>query len=286
MWPVTKENADFVIVMSASTMACAVGAYVAHILTKNYMTTKYENIIEVEVNTAKAYFSKRNKTGEYADPVALAENVLHDDYEKVVERYSGVEVEAVEEDPAPLKPRPKPKPVSKPEPEEDMETFEQRLIDEAKEEVQEVKDKIGVFDVEEFEEDDEEDAVTVNIFESEGSSSVGQNKRGSGRPYIISFQEFDAGEFEYMQNTLTYFDGDGVLVDERENPINHMNKIIGESNLDFGNASEDKNVVYIRNDEMEVDFEVCRSPGKFTEEVLGMPDRVAKTKVKKFRTYD
>lgn len=288
MWTVNESNATAVIVASASAMSCAVGALAAHIFTKKYVTAKYEALITEEIRMAKAYFSKRHKTGEYADPVALAEKMVSDEYEEEAERYSKNSTEEIFEKAIgqPLRPRPQAKPISKPEPEEDMEAFEQRLIDEAKSEVEEVKQRLGAFDDDDSE---DEEVVTMNVFSNQEPSDediLDKSGRKSGRPYIISHDEFFDGELDYMQNSLTYFEGDDVLTDERDQPIHHMNKIVGETNIQFGKASQDPNIVYIRNDELEVDFEVCRSTGKFTEEVLGFVEHSDKPRLRKFREYD
>jgi len=45
---------------------------------------------------------------------------------------------------------------------------------------------------------------------------------------------------------------------------------VGERNLNlFGHGSNDASVVYVRNDKLELIFEVVRSPNSFAEEVHG-----------------
>lgn len=90
---------------------------------------------------------------------------------------------------------------------------------------------------------------------------------------IVSLEEFNENDGDYIQNTLTYFEKDRVLVDEKEEKIEDIEKTIGEhALLNFGVISEDPNVVYVRNDVIKLDFEICRSPGSYVEEVLGMVD--------------
>ena len=298
MWKVTPHNAPAVLVGSSSAIACALGALTAHILTKNALKAKYEALVEAEVQTAKAYFSMRHKTGAYADPVKLAEERLGKDeveteYVEKVQQYTGRE-EHIQ--------KPEIKHVSKPRPEEDdeplhlrswygralasgMEAFEQRLIDEAKQEVDGVKQKLGIFE-EEDEPDEEEEVITMNIFSENESSASSAGGRDTNRPFILSAREFEDGELDYSQNTLTYYEGDDVLTDERDQPIHHLQKIVGSENLKFGEMSDDPNIVYIRNNELEVDFEVCRSKGTFTEEVLGFTEPSNKPRPRKFREYD
>lgn len=288
MWHITSKNAPTVIVASSSAVACALGALTAHLITKRVMTAKYEEIITQEVEDARRYYAMRNKAGDFSDPVKVAEKLIHDKYDEKVSVYKADEDHISEDDSTPTRTEVRRK-TSKPEPEEDMEAFEKRLINEAKEEVEDVKQRLGIFD--EPEEDDsietEEELITMNVF-SENESDSAIERRGSSTIYIISSQEFEEGEKDYSQNTLTYFEGDDVLVDERDKPIHHKNSVIGDgNNLLFGEESNDPNVVYIRNEHLEVDFEVCRSRGTFTEEILGIPlNENRKNRPRKFRMDD
>lgn len=287
MWKVTPSNAPLVLVGASSVVSCTLGALAAHVLTKKVLQAKYEALVEQEVQQAKAYFSMRNKTGAYDDPgkivaakAAKAEKVEHSDKEVYVEKAGPYRASVV--DISPPEPKPEPKPKSKPEPEEDMEAFEKRLIREAKEEVDDVKRRLDVFDDDE-DEYDEEIVVVKNVFAEEVSADSDRNTR---KPYVLSQREFEEGEFDYSQNTLTYYEADQVLTDDRDQPIHHMQKIVGTEHLKFGGESNDPNVVYIRNNELEVDFEVCRSPGSFTEEVLGYKEPSNKARPRKFREFD
>jgi hypothetical protein len=95
-------------------------------------------------------------------------------------------------------------------------------------------------------------------------------RRTEEAPYVISDEEFFQGEKDYTQNSLTYYQEDDVLVDEREQPINDSDEIVGDHNLlRFGHGSKDKNMVYVRNDRIEIDFEIALSNGSYTKEVLG-----------------
>lgn len=288
MLKVTPSNAPMVLVGASSVVSFTLGALAAHVLTKNVLKAKYEALVEHEVQQAKAYFSMRNKTGAYDDPgkilaakAAKTDKVEHSDMEVYVDKAGPYRPDTV--DISPTEPKPEPKRVSKVEPEEDMESFEKRLIREAKEEVDDAKRRAGVFDEDEDDYDDEEVVLVKNVFAEETSVD---NDRNTRKPYVLSQMEFEEGEFDYSQNTLTYYEVDQVLTDDRDQPIHHMQKIVGTEHLNFGERSNDPNVVYIRNNELEVDFEVCRSPGSFTEEVLGYTEPSNKSKVRKFREFD
>ena len=287
MWQITPQNAPFVIVASSSAIACALGSLTAHLITKRVLNAKYEDLITQEIEEARRYYSMRNKAGDFSDPVKAAEKLIHDKYDEKVSTYKSDAGHISTDDAGPIRDEVRHH-ASKPEPEEDMATFEQRLIDEAKEEVEDVKHRLGIFDEEDDSTETEEELITMNVF-SENESDSAIERRGASTVYIISSREFEHGDNDYSQNTLTYFEGDDVLVDERDKPIHNKSNVIGDAgNLRFGDQSNDPNVVYIRNEHLEVDFEVCRSSGTFTEEILGISiaeDRV-KNRPRKFRTDD
>ncbi len=107
-------------------------------------------------------------------------------------------------------------------------------------------------------------------------------------PYIIHRDEFFNDEKGYTQTTVSYYEGDDVLTDELNTPIYGFPAMVGE--LKWGHGSGDQNVVYIRNELLEHEWEVCRDPGHYAVEVLGLEidheyqDRDLKhSKVQKFR---
>lgn len=95
-------------------------------------------------------------------------------------------------------------------------------------------------------------------------------KRSPVRPYVIHYDERE--ERPYEEGTLTYYDADDVLCDEHDEVIgkDDRDQIIGEANLNkFGHGSNDASIVYIRNDRLETQYEVVRSPNSYAEEVHG-----------------
>jgi hypothetical protein len=96
-------------------------------------------------------------------------------------------------------------------------------------------------------------------------------KRNPDIPYVIHYDE--RTEFEdYEEMTLTLYEKDNVLCNEQDEIIadEELDKLVGEDNLDrFGHGSNDPNVVYIRNDSLELVLEVVRSPHAYAEEVHG-----------------
>lgn len=96
-------------------------------------------------------------------------------------------------------------------------------------------------------------------------------RRSPLRPYVIHVDE--RAESVYVEATYTYYDIDDVLCNEGDEviaPGTERETLVGEANLNlFGHGSLDANVVYIRNDRLEMDLEIIRSANSYAEEVHG-----------------
>lgn len=117
--------------------------------------------------------------------------------------------------------------------------------------------------------------VVRNVFE-EAAKHVEDNwdyqkelsRRSPTEPYVIHIDERE--EFEYEEVTLTYYEADDVLCNERDEIVEDREQTVGEKSLDrFGHGSGDPSVVYVRNDSLETVFEVIKSPNSYAEEVHG-----------------
>jgi hypothetical protein len=94
--------------------------------------------------------------------------------------------------------------------------------------------------------------------------------RDPSKPYILEHDEFFNNEKDYITQTLTWYEGDGVLANDRDEHLNDVNNLVGEKNLEkFGHGSRDPNVLYVANERLDIYFEIVKHEGKFTEEVLG-----------------
>lgn len=123
---------------------------------------------------------------------------------------------------------------------------------------------------------EEDGVVQTNVFQ-ESVSIKGWNQeeeeseRTDSAPYIISWDEFKKNQPDYIQTVLTYFEADGVLVDEKDVPIDQTDMTVGDGALTrFGHGSRDNNIVYVRNPVLDMDFEIVRTPKSYEEEVLGI----------------
>lgn len=143
------------------------------------------------------------------------------------------------------------------------------------------------------------DTSTGNLFdipyEETLSDDVMSWPRSSERPFIITNQEFfeDDDEEDYGKITITYWEADDTLADEREQLIPNIAEVVGHNNLKhFGKGSDDPNIVYVRNDKIKVDYEVVKDPRSYSTVVLGINEWDARDqkdtgpKIKKMRGDD
>jgi hypothetical protein len=115
--------------------------------------------------------------------------------------------------------------------------------------------------------------TVVNVFTDDTFDLAEEMKhRTEDAPYIIHHDEFFAGDKNYETASYTWFETDNVLVDERDQPITEVEKMVGDDHLSrFGSGSKDPNIVYVRNDRLGIDFEISKSEGSYLENVLGIP---------------
>lgn len=81
-------------------------------------------------------------------------------------------------------------------------------------------------------------------------------------PYVISAEDFNSSPPGYNAQPLDYF-ADGVLADGWGMPLN-IEETIGEEALDhFGEEQDD--IIYVRNERNEIDYEVTKDPRTYEE---------------------
>lgn len=118
--------------------------------------------------------------------------------------------------------------------------------------------------------------VEENVFDKDEPQEGGWDyeaevaRRRPEYPYVIHVDErYDKDGYTHTE--LTYFEGDQVLVDTDDKPVEDIDKVVGQTNLDkFGHGSGDKDVVFIRNDELKLEVEVSRDARSYTEVVHGI----------------
>lgn len=86
--------------------------------------------------------------------------------------------------------------------------------------------------------------------------------------YVIHRDEFDADDLGFRQSTVYWYEGDRMLADENGDAIYNWTSHIG-TELPFGHGSGDENVLFVRNENLKWEYNVCRDPGRFDQEVEG-----------------
>jgi hypothetical protein len=119
--------------------------------------------------------------------------------------------------------------------------------------------------VRQYQFDQPEDPANDEIEETQ------EEKIDTENPYIVSVEEYMQERQDLDKVTLTYYEGDDVLCDDRDVAILDYETFIGNDALSrFGHLSKDPNVVYVRNEKIEIDYEILKDHRSFSEAVLGI----------------
>jgi hypothetical protein len=251
----TKAQQILILATTAGVAAAVAGVVVGKIVAKR-QALKYEDIITHEVNEARAFYQRVNKPPmeEVAESMNLGvqEEEQLDQAVQALKGYQGAIGKV---------------PYNKPE------------IIPVQVEPPPTVQVTNVFV--------EGQAMNRDDFDYEAEIA----QRSEDNPYIISYDEFVQGEKEYEQTGLRWYEGDDTLTDDKDVPIpaTTVDEIVGDENLQkFGHGSRDPRIVYVRNDKMEVDFEVAKNDSSFQSAVLGFQhsDRPGSRKVPRFRGDD
>lgn len=245
--------------LAASTaMATLSGAFLQATLATRRLEEKFRDISEMEIAEAKLYYSHLYKTGEYEDPMVLAESYGREKLQQLIEQQGYVSRE-------PTRTR-----------SEDVDLSDDEVTS-AVEEITESTKNIFAEAAEAAEEAAKKAQQSSKNKKRarelargpEGEELVEIQHPNYKGPYVISQEEFYRNELDFEQVSVEYYMVDDVLVDERSQPVGDADKMVGDSVNHFGFKSGDPNIVYVRNEELEVDFEIKRNTGSYSEEVAG-----------------
>lgn len=267
-WIKTETVNLKLLVPSGLTVAALVGGVVGYVAASKILEKKYREIADAEIQEAKVYYQ-----GMYSRPVMVAEEV------------------------------------EKPEPTDEdikrdwnlLEAEDQtRIMTNAMKAMGTYKSASDAPDeTEDPRGDPRPDPSITNVFINH--TPVGEEvldalmaDRDPSAPYIITKEEFYQNENDLEQRRFTYFEGDGVLIDDQEeyNPIEDTERVAGDDNLlRFGYGSGDEDSIFIRNESVDPPFDlyVTRSSGKYTEEVLAIDENenhLKHAEPRKFRLRD
>lgn len=240
----TTKGQQIAILGGAVLVGALVGGGVTYILTKKRLSLKFEEIAKQEIEEAKTFYKNLHKDD--TSPQDILEKRHGKDAVDALRDYQG---------------RFSPSKVDAPVPTEDALLVDKEDAAAHLEQVEgRVVETVSVFDQGEADPD-----IPGWDYATEVARRTGD------APYIISHDEFFENEPDYEQVQITYYEGDGVLVDDQDMPIPDSNSCVGDDNLvQFGHGSKDENIVYIRNDTRGLNYEVVRHEGKYAHHVLGL----------------
>lgn len=237
----------------ASVVSFAVGGTIAYLTTHKALDMKYKEIADAEIHQVREHYQVLRKEGPvYSDPVNAYEQIMlergedpvdltKNNYTDLLKNLSEGGVPAAEY-------------VSKATRDADGDL--ENAFGDLENAVAIVK---SVFDAEEVDDPGEEvhgKYVRVNLNEEKDI-------------YVISQPTFFANESDMTQTTISYFAEDDVYADEDDNVIDIVDLLIGTEATPYGYMSNGEDLVYIRNEALEVEYEVVRSHGSYQDEVLG-----------------
>lgn len=218
------------------TLSVSIGSVAGYFVAVKRLEAKYAEIAEQEIAEAKKFYSRLNKKDEWSTPESAVKGLLIDEAATALRSYQG--------------------------------EGEAEVIDvEVEETVEEIAKTIKISDY-------VGEVVTNNVFENVAAAGLDVENRFPDKPYVVSLAEYMDNDLHHEQTTLSYFAGDDVLADERDEPmIDDVDETIGRFNLQrFGVGSGDPNIVMVRNEKLRMDFEISHSDGKFSKEVLGLDE--------------
>jgi len=223
-------------------IGAAIGATTAFVIAYRKAETKYSKIADAEISEMREHYQAKGRALESEYAKRPVEDIVKD------RGYSSPEAKTDIKPPMAVPP-----PDTVTEDEVDTPEKRQRVIENL----------------------DEAETRVKNVFEEaqpthEWDWHEERKRRSPDNPYVVHYDE--RLEMEYEDVTLTYYEGDDVLCNERDEviAIEERDELIGEGNLDrFGHGSNDVSVVYIRNDKLEILYEVVKSPNHYAEEVHG-----------------
>lgn len=231
------------IAMSAGLVVAGavVGAGTTYLVLNAKLKAHYEAIVEEEIASVKQTFKVLRKEGEYATPEAAVEAIIPKNNPADIIVKGRAHAERII-DYAGYS--------SKREPEEDTD------FPETSGPAENENGSFSVFDTPEVDPED------VTLWD-----------RDPEKPYVISVSEFMTDKMEFDKLTLTYYDEDEVLSDERDTQFRDVDGLIGEDSLGhFGKGSNSPDILYCRNESLNTDFEVIKDARSYSEVILGVKD--------------
>lgn len=257
---------NYVILSATFVVGAAAGGGITYLVVNKKLKAKYEAMLKEDIKSVKKTYAMLRKEPPYDDPAtaaaAYSERVEELGY--AVHDATEAAVEAAEADV-----------------DEAVDNFERTV-----EVAQELDEHIAEGEDANLEAlAENRSAIVSNIFDEarkvheERSQAHSPdefdelNNRDPNAPFRIAVAEFFNYENEFAKITLTYYEEDDTLTDEKDVILPDIEKVIGPDAIhNFGADSDDPNIVYVRNEELLSDYEVVKDSGSYAKQVLGIRD--------------
>jgi len=97
----------------------------------------------------------------------------------------------------------------------------------------------------------------------------------SDEPYLLTEEEYQNDNGEIRQEPLIYWAIDSQLTDVANNLIENPKKVVGSTTLTkFGFIQSDPDILYVRNNKRNIDYEISKVEKSYKEEVVGVDDEM------------
>jgi hypothetical protein len=97
----------------------------------------------------------------------------------------------------------------------------------------------------------------------------------SDEPYLLTEDEYQNDNGEIRQEPLVYWAIDGQLTDISNNLIENPKKVVGSTTLTkFGFIQSDPDILYVRNNKRNIDYEISKVEKSYAVEVQGVEDEI------------
>ena len=215
-----------------------VGTGVTILVLNKKLKSKYEGLAQIEIEQVKEHYKKLHKADEYSTPEGAAEALAAQGESRSEEVLA-----------------------------ENPESLRERLHELGYSQAAEILEANGtntsaqvlnVFDIRE----EVDEATRVDeypIFPVDPDN-----------PYLIPVSEFMDDSNNYEKISITYFEGDDTLADERDMIIPDIAGTVGLESLNkFGYGSDSSSTVYVRNQRLNTDFEIIKREDEYSAFVFG-----------------
>lgn len=116
---------------------------------------------------------------------------------------------------------------------------------------------------------EKEELSKKNEYTEYEERSKDANQSDYPEPYIITLEQFSEECAHYGKENLYYYKGDDTICDVDEQIVTAEGELIGYDAL---GEFDDHNTVYVRNERLQIDYEIIQLNGKYSVLVCGMND--------------